>query len=236
MYETKILCLANSRKPPSGRCIAGKVLVDGKIGEWLRPVSDRHSHGRLPKRNGATKAARRHSFSISYPCRWTGPAPVVTRSKTTSLMRNTIGRKKASRRGLRSKRPLIPTIRHSGRTRQSTYHGCNDKVAEADVSQTGSSLKLILVPALELHVRLEDGYGGSQGRRRVRAQFNLNGIYYLLSVTDPEVEETCLTSGEGCYVLGEAALCISLAEVWNGFAFRVVASVLTPERCQTLNA
>ena len=37
----RIVCLANSRKM-SGRCIAGKELLeDGRVGGWIRPVSDR---------------------------------------------------------------------------------------------------------------------------------------------------------------------------------------------------
>ena len=36
----RILCLANSRKI-SGRCVAGREIVNGQPGVWLRPVSDR---------------------------------------------------------------------------------------------------------------------------------------------------------------------------------------------------
>ena len=77
--------------------------------------------------------------------------------------------------------------------------------------------------------RTESGFEGGLARRRVRAKINKNS--YLLSVTDPEIEEQYLIKGDGDYDLGEAALCVSLAEVWNGFAFRVAASVITPERC-----
>ncbi len=41
-YIKRIVCLANSYKPPNGRCIAGReVLANGKFGEWIRPVSMR---------------------------------------------------------------------------------------------------------------------------------------------------------------------------------------------------
>jgi hypothetical protein len=41
-YTKTIVCLANSRKPPSGgRCIAGRECRSGKFGEWVRPVSER---------------------------------------------------------------------------------------------------------------------------------------------------------------------------------------------------
>lgn len=36
----RLVCLANSRKL-SGRCVAGKELIDEVAGPWVRPVSDR---------------------------------------------------------------------------------------------------------------------------------------------------------------------------------------------------
>jgi Dual OB-containing domain len=36
----RLVCLANSRKL-HGRCIAGRELLAGRPGEWVRPVSDR---------------------------------------------------------------------------------------------------------------------------------------------------------------------------------------------------
>lgn len=235
LYRTKILCLANSRKPPSGRCIAGKVLVDGNIGEWLRPVSDRPSHE-------VSEEERRYESGTKVQLLDIVSVPLDRASPSGHQIENHVIDTKYywTKEGVGTwaqvQAAADPYDQAFWSNSQSTYHGSNDKVAEADVHKTGSSLKLILVPALELHVRLEDGYGGSQGRRRVRAKFQYNSIHYLLSVTDPEISEKYLTSGDGCYEHGKAALCISLVEVWNGFAFRVVASVLTPERCQILNA
>jgi hypothetical protein len=115
---------------------------------------------------------------------------------------------------------------------ESTFHGQNDKVAANNVLNAGSSLKLILVPKVQLLVRSESGFEGNPARRRVRAYFRVASEDYLLSVTDPEIEEQYLQKGVGTYELLNPALCISLAEVWNGFAFRVVASIITPERCK----
>ncbi len=39
-YRKNIVCLANSRKP-GGRCVAGKEVVKGGYGKWIRPVSVR---------------------------------------------------------------------------------------------------------------------------------------------------------------------------------------------------
>jgi hypothetical protein len=41
-YVKRIVCLANSLKPPSGRCVAGiEVLGGNHYGGWIRPVSTR---------------------------------------------------------------------------------------------------------------------------------------------------------------------------------------------------
>lgn len=43
MAETKkLVCLANSRKH-SGRCVAGKEVLAGGYGQWIRPVRSRQS-------------------------------------------------------------------------------------------------------------------------------------------------------------------------------------------------
>ena len=94
---------------------------------------------------------------------------------------------------------------------------------------------MISVSDLEVVVLLDDGFQGNPGRRRVRARFTLNHTPYLMSITDPEIEEVYLVKGDGKYQLGAAALCVSLVEVWNGFAFRVVASLITPQRCAQIN-
>ena len=115
---------------------------------------------------------------------------------------------------------------------ESTYHGTNDKVAEAVVPQAGSSLKLIRVADLRLWVRREEGYAGAHARRRLRGSFSYKQQRYLLSVTDHEVEDLYMAKKDGHYDIGDAAICVSLAEVWNGYAFRVIASVINQTRCE----
>jgi hypothetical protein len=87
---------------------------------------------------------------------------------------------------------------------------------------------------LELSVCVEDGYEGRQSRRRLRAKFSYQDVHYLLSVTDPKIEDEYLIRQTGDYTIGRALLCISLSELWNGFVFRVVASIITSERYQAL--
>ena len=118
---------------------------------------------------------------------------------------------------------------------ESTHHGANDKVAENNLLAVGSSLRLIQVSDLQLHVRREGGFEGSPPRTRVRAYFSFHDTHYVLSLTDPEFEDKYLKKGLGEYSVGNAAMCISLTELFHGSAFRVVASVITSDRCRALN-
>lgn len=234
MYITTILCLANSRKPPSGRCIAGKQFEGNKVGKWLRPVSSRTGHE-------VSEEERRYENGIKAQLLDVVSVPLIQAAPVDHQVENHVLDDKFywTKNGTANWNQVVSCVdafdpAFWGNS-QSTYHGKNDKVTEANVVKTGSSLKLISVSDLEVVVHLEDGFQGNPGRRRVRARFTLNHTPYLMSITDPEIEEAYLAKGDGMYPVGVAALCVSLVEVWNGFAFRVVASVITPQRCAQIN-
>lgn len=234
MYTKTIICLANSRKPPSGRCIAGREIAGGEVGAWLRPISARQGHevsDEERRYEGGKKAQLLDIICVPL----TRPSPDGHQVENHVLDDGYYWSKEGSATWdlvLASADPYDPAFWANS---QSTYHGINDKVSEDVVNSAGCSLKLIVVNDLVVHVRREEGFETNPARRRVRARFTLNGQRYLLSVTDTEIEELYLTMADGDYAIGEAALCISLVEVWNGFAFRVVASVITAERCEEAN-
>jgi hypothetical protein len=230
MYDRTIMCLANSRKPPSGRCIAGKSFDNGKSTDWIRPISARSSHEVSEEERRYESGDKAHLLDII-------EVPLLQASPTGHQIENHVLDDKYywEKKGVATWQQILAAEdaydASFWRSAQSTFHGSNDKVAAADTGQIGTSLKLVIVPKLSLLVRSESGYEGNPARRRVRAQFAVKNRHFLLCVTDPEIEETYLQKGNGTYELGQAALCVSLAEVWNGFAFRVVASIITPERC-----
>jgi hypothetical protein len=66
-------------------------------------------------------------------------------------------------------------------------------------------------------------------QRRVYAEFTYDGARYVLAVTDPVVEREML-SGEDRTVefAADTLLCISLGELHDGFAYKLVAGIVRP--------
>jgi hypothetical protein len=231
MFERTIICLANSFKPPSGRCVAGKEFEGARAGQWIRPVSTRagrevseeerrYENGRTAQLLDIIRVPLDH------------PAPMVHQTENYVLAEEHTWVKEGSATPEQVAAMLDAHDPAFWIDAQSTYHGMNDKVPPVVAAQIPCSLKLISVPALRLQVRSEDGFEGAPSRRRVRGRFELQGRHYLLSVTDPEIVQRYLGQPDGDHNIVDATLCVSLAEIWNGFAFRVIASVITPDRFQ----
>ncbi|MDQ4627785.1 dual OB domain-containing protein [Janthinobacterium lividum] len=229
MYNKTIICFANSKKPPSGRCIAGKELNGTDAGDWIRPVSARAGHEVSEDERAYEDGRKAQLLDIIR-------IPLIKRdilghqTENHTLDNGYYWEKKGVATWDQVKAAVDRDDQLFWSHSQSTYHGSLDKVHKDDLQKIGTSLRLTEVGDLKIQVRSEDGYEGAPARRRVRASFTVLGQRHLLSVTDPEIEAQYLSGRDGDYPVGHAILCISLVEVWNDFAFRVIASVITPGR------
>lgn len=231
-YVKKIVCLANSRKPPSGRCIAGKVVNEALSGTWLRPVSARPTK-EVSEEERRYKTGLKAEMLDIIQVPLLNPAPCGHQSENEVLADKYYWAKEG-RADWNTVISLIdPYDPNFWTIAGHTRYGINDKVPEATASTITSSLKLIQPQGLRLHVLEEEGFEGAPNRKRVRANFTYNNVQYEFAVTDPVIEDQYLQRNVGYYPIETAVLCISLAEVWNGYAFRLVASLITPARCTT---
>jgi hypothetical protein len=111
----------------------------------------------------------------------------------------------------------------------SSSQGRNDRIPEDRLSRLTGSLCLVWPNRLSLIVATEGGDFGPP-RRRVRAGFDLCGHSYCIIVTDPWMERQYLAKPDGETALEETVLCVSLAEVFYGYAYKLAAAVITPQR------
>ncbi len=108
-----------------------------------------------------------------------------------------------------------------------SYNGVNDRVPVALADAFDRSLFLLRPVNLKLLVQPEWG-----AKRKVRGDFSIRGEQYCLVVTDPFVEKRSLAKENGEYQVDESVLCISLGEPVSGYAYKLVAAVLTRTRLE----
>ena len=154
-YTKTIVCLANSRKPPSGRCIAGKEVLENGYGGWIRPISARQtaevSEEERHYKNGQDP---RILDIIKVPM--IGPAPSLHQTENHIIDDRYYWRKTGalSWTDLTYLLDNPDTLWPNG---GSTFYGRNDRVKIEVAAKLKESLLLIKPEALTVGVQMEGG-------------------------------------------------------------------------------
>ena len=222
----RIICLANSRKP-SGRCIAGRELLDDQPAGWIRPVSAREHEEVSEREREYQNGEDPHVLDVI-------DVPVLEARPGTFQSENwlldpdyywsKVSRLDASDLGncVDNEGPLWLNI-------SSTIAGLNNRIPVDQANELTSSLTLIHVPAVRISV-FSPGAAFGNPKRRVQAEFKLGSDDYWLRVTDPIYERRYLAQDNGEYTLGPCYLTVSLGEPYEGYAYKLVAAIIEGTR------
>ena len=227
----RIVCLANSRKE-GDRCIAGKeLLADGRIGGWVRPVSDRGDEAV----NALERQYRDHGEPRVLDVM---DVPVLEPRPNTYQAEN----------WLLDPHPLHPPVYWSKVRRvtpddlpqftdptgplwineHGSDKGRNDRIRLYLANTLDSSLRLIQVDRLELSTTTVKSTFKSQGEPlyRVHGRFRHDGVEYRLNVTDPLYEQAYGKLPNSKSLLDACFLTISLGGPYRGCAYKLIAAVI----------
>ncbi len=223
-FTKRIVCLANSRKH-SGRCIAGKEIVDGSHGGWIRPVSARPSAE-------VSEEERRFQNGVSPKVLDIVEIPMIAPAPHLYQVENFIIDAeyywvKDGQSTWSDLKPLLDKPVSLWANGDSTYNGSNDRVKLEVAAKHNYSLLLIQPENLSVQV-VTEGAAFRNPRRKVRAWFQYQGEHYGLTVTDPEAERAFLDRENGVYKVATAYLCISLSEAHSdGSCYKLVATIIS---------
>ena len=223
MPTKRIVCFANSRKL-HGRCVAGRELVAGRPGVWVRPVSARPSQ-------------EVSEYERQYP---DGSDPklldvidvplLVHRPKDFQqeywLLDPEYYWEKVDTCSCDDLEDFSETGGLLWRNGSHTYNGRNDQILVQQAVTETSSLKLIHVNEVRLRV-FAPGRAFGNSKRRVQANFWFGGIDYSLWVTDPNIERAYLAQDDGLYDLRQCYPTVSLGDPYNEHCYKLVATVMT---------
>lgn len=227
-YDRTIVCLANSRKPPSGRCVAGRENHAGRFGAWVRPVSARSTR-EVSLEERRYEDGRDVRVLDVITIRFARPEPELYQTENHVIDPDYPWTRAGAVSWSDLQRAVEEPRGPLWLNEDSSSYGENDRVAEADAADLSRSLYVIRPTGLRLVVAAEGG-GLFPARRRVRARFRFGGYAYCLVVTDPPIESECLAKPDGEYPIAQALLCISLGEMFHGHAYKLAAAVITPDR------
>lgn len=227
MYARRIICLANSYKH-GGRCVAGRVYRDGSVGEWMRPVS---------ARDGRELSAAECRYGLLRGAVSVGDIADVQLARPVPEGHQVENHEIAVAGGWRKSGCATWTLLYASQDedcadfwidRGSSSRGLADRVPVSMALALGASLQLIYLSRMELLVRT--GFNGVG--KEIRACFTHLGKQFMLKVTDPLISDSMKTRPPGRYPLGMVLLCISISEPFQGFVYRLVATIITPRRCE----
>ena len=229
MERKRIFVLANSRKT-GGRCIAGREVVarddQTSFGPWIRPVSN-HGDGELSWDESCLADGSQVSLSgyvelclaepVGNPCQpenWR-----IAVGQRWVAVTNCYG---------------LPSLAALQEYPQDLWHEPgyrSDRISHQRLVSHPPSQSLYLIRPSSLRIRL---FTDSRDYRIRQAVFVYNGVEYDLPVTDPVIYnryagripnrgappmEERLPCGDACF------LCVSLADDFHGYHYKVVATI-----------
>lgn len=223
MAATKrIVCLANSRKL-SGRCVAGREWDGKQAVAWVRPVSAREheevSEGEREYKDGSDP---RVLDVIEVPLLEPKPKHYQQENWLLDPTKYWVRVEQLDWNGLQK---LVEDPERLWVNGSSTYVGMNDQISFETAKDLKSSLTLIRVKAMTLHV-LRPGKDFGNPKLRVQGRFEHRGEPYWLWVTDPGFEKAYKARGEGEYSLGECCVTVSLGDVHEGRCYKLIAAII----------
>jgi len=222
-YVKRIVCLANSYKPPNGRCIAGRETTGNEYGGWIRPVSERptaelmfseyrYENNTSPKLldivdvpllNADPRHHQVENHAINAADRWVKRGELPWNALAQLL-----------------DRPASIWINSDH-----TTAGCYDCISQAEAATVHDSLVLIRPENFTVEV----GRNYWTGKKSYRGKFDYNGTHYNLSVTDPIARDAFATKPEGDYPWNDVYICISLTEPYehDDRCHKLVAAIIS---------
>ena len=217
----------------TGHCVAGREISGAKVGDWIRPISKReHEEISVEERRYKDGHVAKLLDVIAIPM--LRPKPRGYQTENHLIADENYWRKTARATWPQVEAALDTVAGQLWVNGSSSYGALNNRVSEAQAVKIKNSLLLIRPAELKVVVGPQGGQF-APNKRRARVQFKLNGEEYKLDLTDADKEAQYLQGNNGTFPVADAILCISLGESYKGYAYKLAAALITPDRVEAEN-
>lgn len=227
MAYKRVVLLANSRKH-AGRCLAGREVDTNGYQGWIRPVSAREGEEISEKEREYEDGSDPKVLDIvDIPFKYAKPH---SNQVENWLIDDTYYWGKAGTLSWQQASALAENPATLWVNNDSTFNGLNDQIPQQVAVTLRSSICLIRVNAIAIHVCVP-GAAFNNPKKRVQARFRFNGVDYWLWITDPDIERTYLVGPPRVEQLGESLLTVSLSEPHEKspgvfYQYKLIASII----------
>lgn len=222
-YVKTIVCLANSYKPPNGRCVAGREVLASGYGGWIRPVSGRPTaEVSFSEYRYLDDATPKVLDIIDVPLLNAEPRHHQTENHVIDTGQHWVKRGEVPWSALEQLRDRPTSLWINS---DCTNAGIYDCISQAEAATVRDSLVLIKPDRFAVEI----GRNYWTGRKSYRGDFDYNGAHYNLSVTDPVARSKFSTSQEGNYPVSDVYVCVSLTEPFehDDRCHKLVAAIIS---------
>lgn len=222
-YLKRIVCLANSYKPPNGRCVAGREVLANGYGGWIRPVSARPTAElSFSEYKYEDNASPKLLDILDIPLLRADPRHHQTENHVIDATGRWVKRGELHWDALAELSDLPPSLWTNS---DHTNTGCYDCISQAEAATLHDSLALIRPGDFVVEV----GTNYWTGKKTYRGRFEYNGTHYNLSLTDPVARDRFSAKQEGGYPLNDVYLCVSLTEPYehDDRCHKLVAAIIS---------
>jgi len=223
-YVKRMVCLANSYKPPNGRCIAGREVLANRYGAWIRPVSARETaEVSFSEYRYENNTSPKLLDIIDIPLLKPEPRHHQTENHVIDAGR-WVKHGELTWSGLEQLRDRPASLWINS---DSTSAGIYDRISQTEGASVMNSLVLIKPEQFSVEV----GRNYWTGRKSFRGAFTYNGTQHNLSVTDPVVRDIFGPKEESSYPLSDVYVCISLTEPYehDDKCHKLVAAIISQQ-------
>ena len=219
MTLKRMVLLAKSWRP-GGMCIAGREIVNGRIGDWVRPVDTSNC-------DAIDRSVVNYERSDELQLLDVVELDLGEHVPSDHQQENwSIRRSRRIRRLSRFERAQLGTIcdddRDLWRNGSSSSVGLNNRVRYAFAKQHSDSLRMVHVDRLDLNVYRDE----HRDENRLTGTFDHRGETYTMQVKDVKFQDECQERELRTYVAKDQYLAISLAGEYHDYCYKLIAGIM----------